>query len=98
MMLVIAAAASFALGLYVVLTRRDLIAILIGAEVMLGAANVELLTLALSNGADPAAASAFSLLVLVVTAAEAAVGLALVVTAFKRTRRARIDEFEEVRG
>ena len=98
MIVTIGSAACFSLGLYAVLTRRDIIAVLVGAEVMLGAANVQLLSLSLGQGVDPATASAFSLLVLVVSAAEAAVGLALVVTAFNRTRRTRIDEFGEVSG
>ncbi|HHJ99084.1 MAG TPA: NADH-quinone oxidoreductase subunit K, partial [Actinobacteria bacterium] len=41
---------------------------------------------------------AFALVVLVIAAAEAAVGMALVVTAYRRTRRTRIDEFGEVSG
>jgi NADH-quinone oxidoreductase subunit K len=92
----IGCAAAFALGLYAVLTRRDLIAILAGAEVMLGSANVQLYALAAASAT--AGATAFALVALVVTAAEAAVGLALVITAFKRTRRRAIDEFTEVRG
>ena len=98
MTLAVGCAAVFALGLYAVLTRRDLIAVVAGAELMLGAANVQLLALGLSRGADPASASAFALLVIVVMAAESAVGLAIVVSAWRRSRRGQIDEFEEVAG
>ena len=98
MIVVIGCAASFALGLYAVLTRRDVIAILAGTELMLGAANVQLVALALTRGADAATASVFALLVIVVAAAEAAVGLALIVTAYRRAGRSRIDEFGEVHG
>jgi NADH-quinone oxidoreductase subunit K len=90
-------AAAFACGLYTVLTRRDLVAIVAGGEVMLGAANVEVLRLAVGS-ADSAAASGLVLLVMVVAAAEAAVGLAIVVAAWRRGRRERIDEFGEVAG
>lgn len=93
-----ACAAAFALGLYTVLVRRDFIAVLAGAEVMLGAANVQVLALAVARGVDPAVATAFSLIVLAMTAAEAAVGMALVVTAFRRTKRTRVEEYGEVRG
>ena len=98
MTVVIGCAAALSLGMYAVLTRRDIIAVLAGAELMLGAANVQLVALALSRGADGAAVSAFALVVLVIAAAEAAVGMALVVTAYRRTRRTRIDEFGEVSG
>lgn len=91
-------AAAFACGLYAVLTRRDLIAIVAGSELMLGAANVQVLALTLLRGGDGAGASGFALLVIVVAAAEAAVALALVVGAWRRARRARIDEFGEVAG
>lgn len=98
MIVVIGCAAAFSLGMYAVMTRRDIIAILAGAELMLGAANVQLVAFALSRGADGATVSAFALIVLVIAAAEAAVGMALVVTAYRRTRRTRIDEFGEVSG
>ncbi len=96
MIVVIGCAAAFAIGLYAVLTRRELIAILAGAEVMLGAANVQLVALALARGGDPAVASGFSLLVVVVAAAEAAVGLSIVVTAYRSGARSRLEEFGEV--
>jgi NADH-quinone oxidoreductase subunit K len=98
MIVVVGCAAAFALGLYAILTRRDLIGILVGAELMLGAANVQLVSFALLGGTDPAVASAFALIVLVTAAAEAAIGLALVVTAYRAGRRSQIDEFAEVTG
>jgi NADH-quinone oxidoreductase subunit K len=98
MIVAIGCAAVFGLGTYAVLARRDIIAVLAGAELMLGAANVQLVALALSRGGDAATVSAFALIVLVIAAAEAAVGMALVVTAYRRTRRTRIDEFGEVSG
>lgn len=96
--MVVGCAAAFAFGVYAVLTRRDIIGVLAGAELMLGAANVQLAALALSRGGDGATVSAFALIVLVVAAAEAALGMALVVAAYRRTGRTRIDEFGEVSG
>ena len=96
MIIAIACAAAFAFGLYAVLIRRDLIGILAGAELMLGAANVQLV--AAGGQSDAAAAGTFGLIVLVVAAAEASIGLALVVTAFRRAGRSRIEEFGEVSG
>jgi NADH-quinone oxidoreductase subunit K len=96
MIIAIACAAAFALGLYAVLVRRDIIGILAGAELMLGAANVQLL--AAGAPGDGAVAGGFALIVLTIAAAEASIGLALVVTAFRRDRRSRIEEFEEVSG
>ena len=98
MTLAIGCAAIFALGLYGVLTRRDLIAIVVSAELMIGAANVQLVALALSRGADGASVSSFALLVIVAMAAETAVGLAIIVSAWRRGKREQIDDFREVTG
>ncbi|MBF4510009.1 MAG: NADH-quinone oxidoreductase subunit NuoK [Aeromicrobium sp.] len=98
MIVAVGCAAAFSLGLYAVLTRRDLIAILAGAELMLGAANVHLVALVLANGGDAARVSVFALVILVIAAAEAAVGMAIAVTAYRATKRTYIDEFGEVSG
>ena len=98
MIVSLACSAAFALGLYGVLTRRDLIAVLVSAELMVGAANVQLLVLALAQGARADVTSSLALVVLAVTAAEAAVGLALAVSAYRRSRRTQMDEFGEVSG
>lgn len=96
MILAIVCAAAFALGLYAVMVRREIVGILAGAELMLGAANLQLL--ALGSGGYGAGASAIALLVLVVAAAEAVIGLALMVIAYRRGHRSRIEEFGEVSG
>jgi NADH:ubiquinone oxidoreductase subunit K len=96
------ACAFVALGLYGVLTRRELIAVLASVEVMLGGATLLLVVLASSvQGPTPAAmlvsGEAVALLLLAVVAAEAAVGLALLVALVARGH-SRTDEIAEVRG
>ncbi len=88
----------FGIGLYCVLTRREIIAILAGVELMLGSANVLLVALASFSGAPGAVSGSVALVVLVVAAAEAAVGLAIVVALSRRSKRSTIDELEEVKG
>jgi len=99
MSVLVVTAGLFALGLYGVLSRRDVVAILASVEVMMGAALLLLVTL----GAQPTGQSvdfvqAVSLLVLVLAAAEAAVGLALLVAVARRMGTTRIDEMAEVKG
>ncbi len=98
MIAVVLASAVFAIGLYVVLARRDLVAILAGVELMLGAANVLLVVLASSEGVFTALVGSAGTLVIALAAAEAAVGLALVIAAVRRSGRSRSDEFTEVSG
>ncbi len=91
----------FSLGLYGVLTRRDLVAILASVEVMMGAATLLLVGLAAAGtplGASEGAVEATGVIVLVLAAAEAAVGLALVISVSRRFRTTSIDELSEVKG
>lgn len=99
---VVLAAALLSLGLYGVLTRRDLIAVLASIEVMIAGSLLMLVALASAtragNAASPATVEAVGLLVLVVAAAEAAVGLALLVAVARRRGTTAVDELTEVRG
>ncbi len=99
---VVVASILFALGLYGVLSRRDIIAVLASIELMLGAATVMLIGLgglsALSpqGVADSGTIEATGLLLLVMAAAAAAVGLALLVAIARSTGRTRTDELTEL--
>ena len=89
----------FGIGLLGVLVRRDIVAILASIEVMLGAGLVLLVGLGASvRGGSALSVQGIALMVLVVIAAEAAVGLALLVAVARRTRTTRIDELTEVKG
>ena len=99
MMLVGVSCLLFAIGLCGVLVRRDIVAVLASIEVMLGGALLLLVGLAATlNTAQPMRAHGMALMVLVVIAAEAAVGLALLIAVARQNRTTRIDELTEVRG
>jgi NADH-quinone oxidoreductase subunit K len=89
--------ALFCLGLFGVLTRRDLIAVLASVELMLGAANIQVAAYASALG-EFGSGQAFALLVLVIAAAEAAVALAILVALVRRSGRGAVDELVEVDG
>jgi NADH-quinone oxidoreductase subunit K len=95
-MIVILAAALFSIGLYGVLSRRDLVAVLAAVEVML----TGVLVFVAGMGASRAGlASQVTLLAfLTLAAAEAVVGIALVLSLVRRTGLERVEELEEVRG
>ena len=99
MSVLVVTAAMLALGVYGVLTRRDVVAILASVEVMIGAGLVLMTGLgawSAAKGVD--AVHGAALLFLVLAAAEAAVGLALLVAVARRMRTTRIDEMTEVKG
>lgn len=84
MSIVLTSAALFAIGLYGVLTRRDLIALLASLEVMLSGPLVLLVGVGSANGGG-SVVEATGLLVIVLAAAEASVGLALLVALARST-------------
>ena len=75
------AALLFALGLFTVLTRRNAVAVLMGVELMLNAANINLVAFN-KFVVGGLTGQTFALFVLVLAAAEAAVGLAIVLSIF----------------
>jgi len=92
-------AALFATGLAGVLTRRNAIAVLIGVELMLNAANLNFVAFwrhGVSEG--DATGLVFALFAIAVAAAEAAVGLALVIAVYRHYRTAHVDEVDRLRG
>lgn len=102
MSILVVCAALFCAGLYGVLVRRDIIGVLASVEVMLGAASVQLIALSMSavgaTAPDAATTEGIGLIVLVLAAAEAAVGLGLLVTIVRRSGRGRVDDLLEVEG
>jgi len=67
----------FALGLYTVLTRKNAIGILMGVELILNAANINYIAFARYGGAS-IDGQVFAIFVIMLAAAEAAIGLAIV--------------------
>jgi len=88
------AAALFCIGLFGVLTRKNAIAILLGIELMLNAVNINLV--AFWRYLDPArmAGQVFAIIVFAAAAAEVAVGLALIISVYRRRRTILADEID----
>lgn len=89
----------FSIGLAGVLTRRNAIVVLIGVELMLNAANLNFIAF-WRFGPDPAALTGVMFVVfsIGVAAAEAAVGLALIISVYRQFRTSRLDQISELRG
>jgi NADH:ubiquinone oxidoreductase subunit K len=81
-------------GLYGVLARRNAIAILMAIELMLNAVNINLV--AFWRYVTPAQMSgqAFAIMVFAVAASEAAVGLALIISIYRRRRTVVAEEID----
>jgi NADH-quinone oxidoreductase subunit K len=90
----ILAAALFSIGLFGVLSRKNAIAILLGVELMLNAVNINLV--AFWRYLDPVnmAGQVFAVIVFAVAAAEVAVGLALIISVYRRRKTVVADEID----
>ena len=71
----------FCLGLFGVITRRNAIAVLMGVELILNAANINFVAFSKFNGMN-IDGHIFSLMVIVLAAAEAAVALAIIINIY----------------
>jgi NADH-quinone oxidoreductase subunit K len=83
-------AALFAIGAIGAVIRRNVLIVLMSVELMLNAANVALVAFARAHH-DPKG-HAFAMLVMAIAAAEAAVGLAIVVGIFRSRRSVNLDD------
>ena len=89
----------FTVGLAGALIRRNAILVLIGIELMLNAANLNFIAF-WRYGLNPEALTGmmFVIFSIGVAAAEAAVGLALIISLYRHIKTANIDEVNSMRG
>jgi NADH-quinone oxidoreductase subunit K len=92
----VVAAVIFGIGTIGVLLSRNLIVVFMSVELMLNAANLVLI--AFSRALNVVDGHVFVFLVLTVAAAEAAVGLAMVITLFRNKSTINIDRFSMLKG
>jgi len=89
------AAALFGIGLFGVLVRRNAIAVLLGIELMLNAVNINLVSFwRYSDVLTSMSGQVFSIIVFAVAAAEVSVGLALVISVYRRRNTVIADELD----
>ena len=93
------AALIFAIGLAGALTRRNAILVLIGIELMLNAANLNLIAF-WRYGPHPEMLTGmmFAIFSIAIAAAEAAVGLALVIAVYRHYRSTNVNRMTQLKG
>ena len=89
----------FAIGLAGALTRRNAVLVLIGIELMLNAANLNFIAF-WRFGPHPEALTGimFTIFSIGVAAAEAAVGLAIILAAYRHSRTTDLDQMNSMKG
>ena len=86
----------FSVGVAGVLIRRNVLIILMCVELMLNAANLNLVAFARHSGT--VAGQAFALLVMGLAAAEVSIGLALVVALYRKKDTVQVDQVNLLKG
>ncbi len=94
----IVAAALFSIGVYGVLSRRNAIVVLMGVELMLNAVNLNLLSFWRYVAPAEVTGQVFAIIVIAVAAAEAAVGLALIIAIYRTRRTVNVEELDTLKG
>ena len=97
--LLIVSSLLFSIGLLAVLSRRHAIFILIGIEMMLAAANLNFVAFwRFSPNAEDTTGIMVAIFAIAIAAAEAAVGLALVIAVYRHYRTTNVDRLDQLKG
>mgnify|MGYP001799793212 CR=1 FL=1 len=95
----IVSSALFCLGLLAALSRRHAIFILIGIELMLAAANINFIAFwRFAPPPQPPTGVMVALFAIAIAAAEAAVGLALVIAVYRHYQTTNVDKLDQLKG
>jgi NADH-quinone oxidoreductase subunit K len=96
------AAACFAIGLFGVLARRNAIAVLMAIEIMLNAANINLVAFwryGIPSANDgPMPGVVLAVFVITIAAAEVAVGIGLILLCYRKAKSSDVDRFDSLKG
>lgn len=87
----------FSLGLFGVMTRRNAIAVLMGIELILNAANINFVAFS-KYSVGGFSGQAVAVFVIVLAAAEAAVALAIILALYYNLKTVYVDEADKLRG
>jgi NADH-quinone oxidoreductase subunit K len=98
-LVLIFSAALFCIGLIAALSRRHAIFILIGIELMLAAANINFIAFwRFAPPPQPPTGVMVAIFAIGIAAAEAAVGLALVISVYRHYRTTNVDQLNQLKG
>lgn len=91
------AAILFSIGLYGALVKRNAVVVLLSIELMLNAVNLNLIAFSKYGVVPSLSGQIFSLFTITVAAAEAAVGVAVLIALFRSRGTVNVDEYDEMK-
>jgi len=94
----ILAAALFSIGVFGALARRNAVGVLMGIELMLNAVNINLVAFWRYTDVSRMTGQMFAIFVIAIAAAEAAVGLALLIAIYRQRNTVNVEELDLMKG
>lgn len=88
----------FAIGIYGLITRRTLIGMLISAELILAGTSVNFMAFNRFTAPDPTVGQIFTLFIMAIAAAEAAIGLSIIITVYRNYRSIDTEDVMELKS
>ena len=85
----------FTLGLMIVVMKKNAIVVLMGIELMLNAANINMVVF--SNQDPGNHGTIFALFIMMIAAAEVAVGLSIIIQVYRQFRTSQLDNVNELK-
>ncbi|SFI66189.1 NADH-quinone oxidoreductase subunit NuoK [Thermoflavimicrobium dichotomicum] len=92
------AAILFSIGLYGVITKRNAVMVLFSIELMLNAVNINLVAFAKYGIFPSISGQVFSLFSIAIAAAEAAVGIAILIALYRNKGTVEADKYNSMKG
>jgi len=94
----IIAALLFGIGVYGLVHRRTLIGMLIAGELILAGASINFMTFNRFLAPDPTVGQIFTLFIMGIAAAEAAIALSIIIAVYRNYRTIDTDDVAELKG
>ena len=88
----------FGMGIYGMVTRRTLIGMLIAAELILAAASINFMAFNRFTAPDPATGQIFTLFIMAIAAAEAAIGLSIIIAVYRHFNSIDAEDTAQLKG
>ncbi len=92
------AAMLFGIGIYGVLLRRTLIGMMIAGELILAAAALNFMTFSRFLSPDPSTGRIFTLFIMGIAAAEAAIGMSIIIAVYRNYKSVETDRVADLKG
>lgn len=88
----------FGMGVYGMVTRRTLIGMLIAAELILAGASVNFMAFNRFTAPDPGTGQIFTLFIMAIAAAEAAIGLSIIIAVYRHFKSIDAEDTAQLKG